>query len=476
MGLGLILFILVLLVFLTAFIVFLVKSARQWGALHIVLLSFLFIESWVFLYFTAGVQHERVRATRDAHRFREEAEEAIARGNRLRFGSVDAPYDSLEAIIPVQGQLERLSIDRGRVWRQLSLINRTENRIDLSLQSAAPDLDLDEPGAPAVQLAVGASLPEDLVVYAFDEQLDEQGYPLPVFYLGEFRVVSSDADSGEVTLESTLPMLAIHQTRIDEGAENWTLYEMLPIDSHVAFSAPGSEPTDEAIFGRPEEDEIRRLLDGAPEAVISSYLRNGQAALEEDRPETIWEHLNLLTEYEIDVDSDQSADATISGYFDQVGRSIDIRLKRDERVSLNPAELRDNRIVVTQAVARDLIDRGIAERVQQIFVRPLNDYLGLFNRYFSQSFDLDERIKYYQYQNELIDQANQNGQQLVAYRQKENQLLTEDLSNFQREVQFLSEANEEGSQSVQTFKRRLSRLYRALQEHHQQLMLSGARG
>jgi hypothetical protein len=311
-------------------------------------------------------------------------------------------------------------------------------------------------------------------VYAFEEKLDEQGYPLPVFYLGEYRVVRSDSASGEMTIESTMHILAMHQARIDEGSDSWTLYEMLPIDSHVAFSAPGSEPTDEAIFGRPEEDEIRRLLEGAPEALIANYLRDGQRALDEDRPETVWEQLNLLTDYEIDVDSDQSADATISGYFDQVGRSIDIRLKRNERVILNPAELRDNRIVVTETVARDLVNRGTAERVQRIFVRPLNDYLGLFNRYYAQSFELDERVKYYQYQNELIDQANQNGQQMLARRQKENQLLSEDFSNFQREIQFLNGANEEATQSLQSLKQRLSRLYRALQEHHQRLMLSSA--
>jgi hypothetical protein len=477
MGLGLILFILVLLVFLTAFIVFIVKAGRQWGALHIVLLSILFIESWVFLYFAAGVQHERVRATRDAHRYTEEAQSAIARGNLLRFGAADAPYDSLEALIPVQGLLDRLTIDRGRVWRSLRFNNRRDKLIDLSFQANVSDTDFEgQQNSPQGQPVTAASLPENLIVYAFEEITDEQGYPLPVFYLGEFRVQKSDTISGEITLEATRPILSLHSARIDNGSDSWALYEMMPIDNHVAFSAPGSEPTGEAIFGRPEEDQIRQLLKGAPESVVNSYLRDGMRALDEDedRPETIWVELRLLAEYQIDVDSDQSADATSGGYFDSTGRSIDDRLKRKEALNLNPAELRDNRIVVTEAVAKDLVDQNKAERVQKVFVRPLNDYFGLLNRYYARSFELEEKMVYYRYQSALIEQANKNGLDMLAQSQIENRELSDDLTNFKREIQFLSEANEASNESLQSLRQKLSRMYRVLQEYHQRLMLSSS--
>lgn len=477
MGLGLIIFILVILVALTCFIVFLVKTARYWGVLHSILLCVLFIESWFFLYFTAGVQYERVRATRDAYRFRQEAEKAIKDGQVLRFGLVDAPYDSLEAVLPVQGQLERLTIDRGRVWRQLGFVGSADNGVELvaqAPQAAASDLD-DGTGQPPAAAAPagsqGVSLPQDLVVYAFEEKVDDLGYPLPVFYLGEYRVTKSDPATGAIGLQSTLPLHAMHRARIEAGTSSWTLYEMLPIDSHQAFAAAGSEPNEETIFGRPDDEQIRQLLQGVPESTLNAYLRDGQKASDDDRPESIWEQINLLTDYQVDVDSDQSADATVSGYFDQVGRSIDVRLKRNEPVSLAPGELRDNRVVVLESVARELIERGAAERVQRIFVRPLNDYLGIFNRFHAKRFELDERTKYYQFQNQLIDQANQAGQNMLAVRQKENQLLTSDLSGFQKEVQFLNSAVDQASADLDQLKKDLSSLYRAIQEHHRQLLV-----
>ena len=329
MGLSGILFILVLLIFLTVFIVMIVKSARAWGALNIVLLSILFIQCWVFMVFTAGVHHERVRATKDAHTQRERARLALAESKRLRYGTVDAPIDSLEAVVPVQGRLERLTIDRGRVWRRLTFVGQQAISIRLNVQTAqVPQDPLAEEPAPAVSVAAGSSLPENLVVYAFEEQPDDEGHPLPVFYLGEYRVTRNDAASGEITIESTLPFHPLHQARIAQGVDSWTLYELLPIDSHSAFAALGAEPNDEYIFGRPDEERIRELLAGVPESVLDGYLRDGQRASENDRPETIWEQISLLRELQVDVDSDQSADATISGYFDQTGRSIDLRLKR----------------------------------------------------------------------------------------------------------------------------------------------------
>lgn len=479
MGLGLILFSLTILIALTLFIVFIVKTARHWGALHIILLSILFIESWVFLYFTAGVQYERVRATRDAFKFRQEAITAIERGSTLRFGKPSDPEDTLEAVIPVQGQLERLTIDRGRVWRQLIFANANiaENRVQLVVQSARPNAGEDEvteqPAATAPQPTGGVSLPQDLVVYAFEEKLTEEGYPLPVYYLGEYRVTRSDPATGEIDLTSTLPLDAIHRTRIEQGATSWTLYEMLPIDSHTAFSAAGSGPNDETIFGRPDEEDILKLMQAVPEVVVNSYLKDGQKATDDDRPETIWEHVKLLTEYEIDVDSDQNADASVSGYYDQVGRSIDIRLKRNEPVLLVPDQLNDNRIVVIESVARDLISRGVAERLQRIYVRPLNDYLGLFNNIQAKRFELDERVKYYGYQNQLMDQANQACQNMLTLRQKENQSLSADLSGFQKEVQFLNSAVVQADAELEKLKQDLSKLYRAIHEHHRQMLVGG---
>ncbi len=60
MTLGGIVILLLLVVSLIIFIYVLVLSARGWGALHVVLLVFLFIECWIFMIFSAGVLYRRV--------------------------------------------------------------------------------------------------------------------------------------------------------------------------------------------------------------------------------------------------------------------------------------------------------------------------------------------------------------------------------------------------------------------------------
>ncbi|MBX3422142.1 MAG: hypothetical protein KF752_11365 [Pirellulaceae bacterium] len=475
MGLGGILFILVVLICLILFIVAIVKTARMWGALHIVLLCILFIQIWVFLIFTAGVQHERVRATKEAATQTERAKRVTAETNRLRFGSIDAPVDSLEAVVPVQARLERLTIDRGRVWRQLRFEGQQDNRIQLTLAAPSAKADATDGQPPAAAPATsGASLPANLVVYGFAEELDSEGQPLPVYYLGEYRVVDSAATGGRITIESTLPIHPLHQARIAQGLDGWTLYELLPIDSHVAFAAPGSEPSDEAIFGRMDEEAIQQLLAGVPESVMSAYLRDGQRASEDDRPEMIWEQVSLLKDHQETVDSGQNADATISGYFDPQGLSVDLRLKRHGQVELSPSDVRDNRIVVIESAARDWISKGIAERVQRLFVRPLNDYLGLFNRKYATAFELQERVKYYQYQNQLMEQATQTAQEMLAKRQQEKQLLSSDISHYQTEITALELAVTAAQSDLEKLKTDLSRLYQAIQQYHQQLISSGS--
>jgi hypothetical protein len=345
-------------------------------------------------------------------------------------------------------------------------------QVQLSLQAAqvSQPADPNNPAAAAAPAApAGRSLPQNLLVYGFHEQLDAEGRPLPVFYLGEYKVIASDEATGSVTLEGTQATLPAHQARMAQGTESWTLYELLPIDSHAAFSAPGSTPSAEFVFGRPDDEKIKELLAGAPPEVLKSYLQDGQRASDSDPPESIWSLLNLLKELKKDVDSDQSADATVSGYFDGIGRSIDIRLRRNEEVSLDPASLKENLVVVIDSEAKKLIADGTAEQFQRVFVRPLNDYEELFNLNATRGFLLTERIKYFQHHSQLIDQANTDGQAMLAERQKEKQLLESDLSYYKKEAEVLTSALAEVTAELDVLKKDLSRMYQEIQGRRDRL-------
>ena len=477
MSLGGILFILAVLISLILFIVFVVKTARAWGALHIVLLSVLFIECWVFMVFTAGVHQERVKATIAAAKELTRLTTVLAEVDKLRYGLAGAPEEALDAVIPVQGKLDRLTIDRGRVWRQVTFIQQSKvqdkDQVRLSLQSAVVSAPAD-PNNPAAATPppsnAGRSLPQNLVVYGFHEVLSDTEQPLPSFYLGEYKVVAVEESTGSVTLEATRPLNPLHLNRIQQGTESWTLYELLPIDSHTAFVAEGSQPSDDMIFGRPDDAKIRELMADVPEEIVATYLNDGQKPREVDGPETIWNLVKLEKEFKQDVDNDQSADATISGYFDGSGRSIDVRLRRGEAVVLDPSSLRDNRVVFIESEAKKLIADGTAVLDRPVFVRPLNDYEEIFNVLADRAFQLTEKVKYYQHQSSLVSQANQDGLTMLTERQKEKQLLDADLGNYKKEVAVLETTVIEAIAELDKLKKELSRMFQEIQGRRDKLV------
>jgi hypothetical protein len=477
MGLGGILFIVAVLISLITFIILMVKTAREMGAFHLVMASILFIECWVFMFFVAGVQNVRVAATKDAKKETEKLVKVSADLEKIVYGTPNDPEESLDSVVRVQGKLDRLTIDRGRVWRQVSFVKHSKvqdkDQVQLNLQSAqvAQPADPNNPAVPAAPaVPAGRSLPLELLVYGFHEQTNADGQPLPVYYLGEYKVVNVDEASGSVTIESTQPGLPLHQQRIAAGTESWTLYELLPIDSHTAFAKPGSSPSTEEVFGHPDDETINQLLASVPESVRRSYLRDGTQKADDDPVDSIWALLDLQKELKSDVDSDQNADATVSSYFDNIGRSIDVRLRRGEEVTLDPSALKDNLVVVIGSEGTKLVSSGIAQEVKRLYVRPLNDYEQLFNTYAARGFELDTRIEYTRHVSKLIDQSSNDLQGMVAGGLKEKQDLGKDLSNYKKEVEILTSAVAAATSEYEQLKQDLSRLYQEIQGRRDRLV------
>jgi hypothetical protein len=476
MGLGGILILLLLIVSLIVFIYIIVMTARGWGVLHTILLCTLFIECWVFMVFSAGVQYRRVRYTREAAQAQKQAEEAEARTQQLLYGGFDLSEGRLEAVVPVKGMLRRLTADRGRVWRGLNFIqeNNGEFLLEMSAKAAAIDpLNEDPAAAAAAAPPTSESLPANLVVYGFAQEQGEDGYPKPVFYLGEFVVSQSQA--GQVTLKPTLPLRDFQQQRIvDNEASTWMLYELLPIDSHTAFAAEGSTESNEAIFGRMDPEVIATLFADVPESlraeIIDSYVRDGLPATPNDEPNTIWVQVNMLKNHTVEVDSSDDANATVSGYFDSIGRSVDARLKRDEgtSVELTP-NMQSNLIILKEPAALELIAAGKAELVQRFYVRPLNDYEEAFNRNIVREHELGERITLVKRESTEIEKANTLGNEMISFRQVENQKLSSDLGNFNKELAVLKQAADTATQELTDLKDRMSVLYRNIQARRAQI-------
>lgn len=488
MGLGGILILLLLLVSLIVFIYVLVVSARGWGWLHSILLSFLFIECWVLIVFSAGVHYRRVNATQEAAKNRADAEKALELTQTLLWGTFNTATtpEDVDAVVPAQGMLRRLTADRGRVWRQLNLVQAAPGSYQLQfpVPDAAPADDVADPlgqdpaaaGQAAPPAQSSESLPTNTVVYAFAEQVDEEGRHIPNYYLGEFVV--KESQGGQVTLQPTMQLFPGQTQRIERGtATSWTLYELLPLDSHDVFVVPSSQPSEDEIFGTMDEETIRAMFADAPtennlqQELIESYLRDGKRAEESDQKEDVWVQVNVLKEYTLDVDSKEIANATARGFFDASGRSIDLRLKRGEEgvVTLTP-DMKGERIVLKEEVATPLIDSGVLELVQRVYVRPLVDYEEAFAHHMLREHEVLQGIELARRDQRELEKANQLAQEMISFRQAEAQEISSDLGNYQREVKILQDAVARAATEFTSLRTTIQQLYQQVQDHHQALI------
>ncbi len=482
MGLGGIVILLLLIVSLIVFIYVIVITARGWGVLHTILLCTLFIECWVFMIFAAGVHYHRVRFTERAHKARLDAEQAEAQTEQLLWGG-DLTAEVPDAVVPLKGLVRRTTADRGRVWRALTYVQPNGDAYQLEMLANDQDTIVDplDAAAPAA-VTSSESLPVDLVVYAFSEEVDEEGRPIPKFYLGEFTVTQSQ--DGQVNLKPTLQLRKVQADFIAAGnATSWTLYELLPTDSHTAFAAPGSQPSDKQLFGRMDEEMIGALLADLPEdsrdELLEAYLRDGQPVQGDDPaapPESIWYQVNVLKTFERDVDSTEKSNATVGGYFDLIGRSVDSRLQRDDGkpVQLTP-DMKDKPIILLEEVARTLRDSGNVELGQRFRVRPLNDYEEAFNKNFVRSHELSERIELFKRDSAEIQKANQAGQSMISFRQVEAQQLQADLDSYQKEVTVLRDSAAKAEKQLAELKTELGRLFLSVQASRSQLTAGAVR-
>jgi hypothetical protein len=476
MGLGGILILLLLIVSLVAFIYLIVVTAKGWGALHTTLLCFLFIECWVFIVFAAGVQNRRVRYTKEAALAERQALQAAEQTQKLLYGSgFDLQSENLDAVVPVRGMVRRLVAARGRVWRQLAFVQESNGSYQLEFMAPATPANADDAlGGMADTPQAGRrvsdaeSLPRELVVYAFASDVDERGLPFPIFYLGEYRVARNQA--GQVTLDPTLPLLPQQRQYIASGeASTWMLYELMPVDGHEVFAAPGSSPSDSEIFGHMEREQFEELFANVPnenglrDRLIDSYARDGAPTDDQTELASLWVQINILSPVTVDVDSRDTTNATVGGYFDTIGRSVDERLKRGESptVELTP-EMNSKRIIVKEEVAQELIAAGKAELVQRLYVRPLRDYEDAFNHYVVQAAELNDRIAIVKRNSSEIEAANQLGNEMITRRQVENQRLTADLEGIQKELAVLNQLATSADGELAGLKGQMSNLYRTI--------------
>jgi hypothetical protein len=478
-----ILFLVFLVVLFFAFIFCLVKSAKKLGWIHSILVVFLFVETVVFMMATAGVLYRRVGWIRLHDSLVKKVEAAEKETIELTYGDLRNPVLDITKLYPLQNALGRLVLDRGRVWSSAVLIGTQNNSVQLNLNAAVPaavapaDGGMADPNAPAAAPAppAGDSLKPDSVVFAFSEKADELGRYIPAAYLGEFTV--TDNQAGVVTLTPLL--LSPQYATLVNDSNQWSLYELMPLDSHDAFVEVGSAPSEDELFGRVDAEKIKAQYASLPEAeqalVVDSYIRDGQAANENDPPEVVWELVEFLKEYQFDVDSQQESTALDGGYFDDSGRSIDGRLKRPGENNTMVKFAAGDQLLLFSANAVDLITNGTAKVIKRYYVRQLNDYDDSFRIIDRQKFEVGERIAYFQRESKVLEDALAISNLQRQARQIEIENLKKERDQYSKELEVMNSEVTRLTDSLQQTRTKLSELFRTNQGLYQQIVAENQR-
>lgn len=460
-----------LIILVLAFGFFMWKSRDTWRWYHITAATLALLLGILFLFPTAGTLKSRSAW----HKYKEDLEAQLTRLESeqatLKYGDPSDPVAGAGAL-QLQESLNRFSLEAGRRWQNLRarpgaapaavVLVRTAPTPELP-PGMTPDEFVppaeDAAAAPAAPAGNEPLIPQGLIVYGFAETMQPNiAVPIPTFFLGEFRVTASTPT--EVTIETTGPLEAPQIQAITSGqAQSWSLYELLPLDSHDIFVAPGSEPTDDAAFGRIEEETVNELLGrGVTPETISKYLRDGSRALPDDPPASRWVKVEFTKAHSIVVDSPEQRGALDGGFFDGTGQAVDSRLQRgaDGSVGFKTAD----QVIVKEEAANELIELGVAKLVDTYYFRPLNDYRFVLRRIRLRLDELEIRRQELVFEQKVLEDAIAATVAMLAANQEAKLNLEKDLAQIQVEQAAIAGYNGQVKETLAATRQRLSGLYR----------------
>ena len=476
------------LVSLIVFIVLLVKAFKSWGVAHTILLTILFIECWTFLFFAAGVAHHRIAITKKHDELVAKVEGLLKSVDLEMYGDPLLPKLDLTKFVPLTNELNRLTLERGRVWRGAVLqkttqaSGKTPTSAILQLPSKVSNLPAGAPeGAPgaeavAVVPTTETGLALESVVYLFGEKLEQVG-PLPQVFFGEF-VVKESKDL-TITVIPTIPLSKEQETAIS-GYTSWAIYEVMPLDSHTVFAAEGSSSEETAAFGRMDKEDIAKIFESAfagsitplTEAmkakILDTYLRDGGPASDDTPPELLGYQVKFSKDFSEGVDAKVVRLPLEGGYHDTEGNMIDDRLKREA-----PAEFtfKEGDAYVLDSLSADKLQaNGTVEVGSRLFIRQLIDYAFAFretrrvtNRANQDIALITRETEQTIAQTKVTDTQEQRGE-------AENRMLKLDKGQYEKEAEVIASVAMDLDAQIAAKKAELSQLYGSIVAYRDKLV------
>lgn len=464
-----------LIVLVIGFFVVIWKASQNWRWYNIVAASITMLLAVTLLFPTAGVLQSRAAWHQIKEKLELRADAAESQQQLIKFGDPTNPASG-EGIVTLSQKLAKLGIEAGRRWRNLRMQAADPKSITLS-QTAPAGADGNQPTIPLI--------PESMVVFGFAEgKIEGAEQMIPTFYLGEFKVTASTPN--QVTIAPTGPLEPAQLDAIVQSkAKSWSLYELLPLDGHSPFVADGSVPDNDNLFGRMDDELVRKSLEtaarimgdaGASPAVleelsnrrretIENYVRNGTQAGQDDKPVSRWVKIEFVKNYEIDVDSEDERGALDGGFFDGSGRAVDSRLKhsidpKDRTVKFKTGD----QITVKEEYANEVIDDGVAKLINRYYVRPLNDYRSVLRRIRLRLLELSTRSEELQFESKVLQDAIVATDSMTTMTQADKLKLEQDLAQSAKEREALTDYVAKLQSSVAKTRETLMKLYQSNQQ------------
>jgi hypothetical protein len=208
-----------------------------------ILVGVIFVVTVAFFYMATRTLKTHQHWRELAGKFQRMVEDTKEENRRLIEGDLEATEDAEKGIRQLRLELQKILIDRGRVWYNCS---PQQNAQTTQTGQVAVATDLPDPHGIA----------NKTVLYAFEEADFEQGG----HYLGEFKVTA--VDNQKVVLEPSLKLESgsAELQRLAASKGPWTLYEIMPIDDYE-------------VFADLEKAELEKLL---PANSLADYVNDGQ--------------------------------------------------------------------------------------------------------------------------------------------------------------------------------------------------------
>ena len=189
----------------------------------------------------------------------------------------------------------------------------------------------------------------------------------------------------------------------------------------------------------------------------------------------MWELVEFLKEYQLDVDGQQNSTILDGGYFDDSGRSIDRRLKRAGENNAFVKFAAGDQLVLLSKNAEDLTTNGTAKTIKRYYVRQLNDYDDAFRIIDRKNFEVGERIAYFQRESKVLEAALAISNAQRQVRQIEIENLKKERDQYAKELEVVNSEVNRLTEKLQQTRSQLSELFRTNQGLYEQIVAESQR-